>query len=79
MTDAQAKRLGVTSARRRFLREEVPSLGQAINMLAGEEPSPSWQDIVDVDTMFIQGDILHVSASITLPLAVENLNISVVI
>ena len=80
MTDADAKKVGLNSARKGFLRHEVPSLGQAINMLAaGAEPSPSWQDIVDIDTMFMQGDVLHVSAAMVLSKAIDRLIIETTI
>ena len=68
MTDAAAKRISLRSVRTGFLREEVPTLGQVIEMLAaGVDMSPTWQDIVDVDTIFLHNDVLHVSASITIP------------
>ena len=67
MTDAQAKRVGMTAARKWLLFEYVPQVDTAIRMLIpGEqaEESPSWQDIVDVDSMFIQDGVLHVDAKI---------------
>lgn len=80
MTDAESKKLGVTSVRRSFLRDNAPSLQQAINMLtASEEPSPSWTDIVDVEDMVLQDGVLHVRAAIALALPVEHITASIVI
>ena len=82
MNSASAKQLGLSTARKWFLRTEVPSLAQAIYTLAPEcaEESLSWIDVVDFGSMVVSDNgVLHVDTTIKMSPDPEHIGISFII